>query len=194
MTSILVEGETCWRVRKADRMTVLVDAAGFFEHARSAMLKAERSIMIIGWDFDTRIDLVPGEPKDDAPEKLGKFLNWMAKRRDDLTILPASSSSSSASTSSVGRLESQGRGGVSSGAFGFGVRARVWLTRARRSRRRTGSRRGWGFASAQAPVEDFAWECRLIERARARRGRVTPAHALVRPRRTADDGHRCARS
>lgn len=86
MTSILVEGETCWRVRKADRMTVLVDAAGFFEHARSAMLKAERSIMIIGWDFDTRIDLVPGEPKDDAPEKLGKFLNWMAKRRDDLTI------------------------------------------------------------------------------------------------------------
>lgn len=86
MTSILVEGETCWRIRKADRASVIVDAAGFFEHARSAMLKAERSIMMVGWDFDTRIDLVPEEPKDDAPQKLGSFLNWLAKRRDQLDI------------------------------------------------------------------------------------------------------------
>ncbi len=86
MTSILVEGDTCWRIRKADRVTVIVDAAGFFEHARSAMLKAERSIFVIGWDFDTRIDLVPGAPKDEAPEKLGRFLNWLAKRREDLDI------------------------------------------------------------------------------------------------------------
>jgi phosphatidylserine/phosphatidylglycerophosphate/cardiolipin synthase-like enzyme len=86
MTSIFVEGETCWRIRKADRATVIVDAAGFFEHARSAMLKAELSIMMVGWDFDTRIDLVHGEPKDGAPQKLGRFLNWLAKRRDDLNI------------------------------------------------------------------------------------------------------------
>ena len=86
MTSILIEGETCWRVRAADRAAVIVDAAEFFEHARSAMLKAERSIIMIGWDFDTRIDLVPEEPKDDAPQKLGRFLNWLAKRRAELNI------------------------------------------------------------------------------------------------------------
>jgi phosphatidylserine/phosphatidylglycerophosphate/cardiolipin synthase-like enzyme len=65
---------------------VIVDAAGFFEHARNAMLKAERSIYMIGWDFDTRIDLVPGSANDGAPEKLGSFLNWLAKRRDELDI------------------------------------------------------------------------------------------------------------
>src|SRR4051794_35057712 len=86
MRSVLVEGETCWRVREAERASVLVDAAGFFEHARSAMLKAERSIFLIGWDFDSRIDLVPGEARDEAPEKIGSFLNWLAKRREDLNI------------------------------------------------------------------------------------------------------------
>lgn len=86
MKAILVEGEACWRVVHADRAAVIVDAAGFFKHARSAMLKAERSIFMIGWDFDTRIDLVPGDAKDDAPEKLGDFLNWLSKRRDEIDI------------------------------------------------------------------------------------------------------------
>lgn len=86
MTSVLVENETCWRVAEADRVSVIIDAAGFFEHARSAMLKAERSIYMVGWDFDTRIDLVPGSAKDGAPEKLGSFINWLAKRRDALDI------------------------------------------------------------------------------------------------------------
>lgn len=86
MTSVLVEGETCWKIADADRVTVIVDAAAFFQHARSAMLKAERSIFMIGWDFDSRIDLVPGQAEDEAPEKLGSFLNWLAKRRDDLDV------------------------------------------------------------------------------------------------------------
>ncbi|KAA9384129.1 phospholipase [Neorhizobium galegae] len=86
MTSLLVENETCWRVAGADRVSVIIDAAGFFEHARNAMLKAERSIYMVGWDFDTRIDLVPGSANDGAPEKLGGFLNWLAKRRDALDI------------------------------------------------------------------------------------------------------------
>jgi phosphatidylserine/phosphatidylglycerophosphate/cardiolipin synthase-like enzyme len=86
MTTILREGETCWRIRQADRASVIVDADSFFRHGRSAMLKARRSIFMIGWDFDTRIDLVPGKSNDGAPEKLGKFLNWLAKRQPELDI------------------------------------------------------------------------------------------------------------
>lgn len=86
MASLLAENENCWRISRADRASVIVDAAGFFEHARNAMLKAERSIYMIGWDFDTRIDLIPGDANDGAPEKLGSFLNWLAKRRDALDI------------------------------------------------------------------------------------------------------------
>jgi phosphatidylserine/phosphatidylglycerophosphate/cardiolipin synthase-like enzyme len=84
--SILIEGETCWRIEEADRAAVIVDAADFFKHARSAMLKAKRSIFMVGWDFDTRIDLVPGDANDGAPEKLGDFLNWLSNRRSEIDV------------------------------------------------------------------------------------------------------------
>lgn len=86
MTSILSPGDTCWKIQPADQLSVIIDAADFFRHARDAMLKAKRSIMMIGWDFDTRIDLVPGTSDDGAPEKLGGFLNWLSDRNDNLEI------------------------------------------------------------------------------------------------------------
>lgn len=86
MTTILSPGDTCWQIQPADKLSVIIDAADFFRHARDAMLKAKRSIMMIGWDFDTRIDLVPGKSDDGAPEKLGSFLNWLSDRNDALEI------------------------------------------------------------------------------------------------------------
>ncbi|WP_062472749.1 MULTISPECIES: phospholipase D-like domain-containing protein [unclassified Rhizobium] len=86
MDTILAEGETCWRIARADRLSVIVDAEAFFRHARQAMLKAKTSIVLIGWDFDTRIDLVPGKSTDGTPDKLGRFFNWLAKRNDALNI------------------------------------------------------------------------------------------------------------
>jgi phosphatidylserine/phosphatidylglycerophosphate/cardiolipin synthase-like enzyme len=94
MQSILKEGETCWRIAKADRLSIIIDAADFFRHAKSAMTKAKRSIYLIGWDFDTRIDLVPGNGDDDSkgesgdgwPDALGKFLNALAERKEEIDI------------------------------------------------------------------------------------------------------------
>ncbi|MET0360046.1 MAG: phospholipase D-like domain-containing protein [Pararhizobium sp.] len=86
MQTLLVEQQTCWRVARADRLSVIVDAEAFFRHARQAMMKAKRSIVLIGWDFDTRIDLVPGKSTDGSPDKLGRFLNWLAERNEALNI------------------------------------------------------------------------------------------------------------
>ncbi len=93
MQSILKEGETCWRIAKADRLSIIIDAADFFRSAKSAMTKAKRSIYLIGWDFDTRIDLIPDNGDDKArdsrgelPDQLGKFLNALAERNADLDI------------------------------------------------------------------------------------------------------------
>ncbi|PYE44003.1 phosphatidylserine/phosphatidylglycerophosphate/cardiolipin synthase-like enzyme [Rhizobium sp. PP-F2F-G20b] len=86
MQTLLVERQTCWRVARADRLSVIVDAEAFFRHARQAMMRAKKSIMLIGWDFDTRIDLVPGKSTDGSPDKLGRFLNWLAERNDALNI------------------------------------------------------------------------------------------------------------
>ena len=86
MTSILAEGESCWRIARADRFAVIVDAADFFRHAKQAMLKAKRSIYLIGWDFDTRIRLEPGNPEARRPDKLGRFLNALARNNAEIDI------------------------------------------------------------------------------------------------------------
>ena len=86
MTSILVEGETCWRKARADRFSVIVDAGAFFRLAKSAMLKAKRSIILIGWDFDTRIELTPDSKDDEHPDKLGRFFEHLARRNRELDI------------------------------------------------------------------------------------------------------------
>ncbi|CAD7045462.1 phospholipase [Pseudorhizobium halotolerans] len=86
MASILAEGESCWRVARADRFSVIVDAADFFRYAKQAMLKAKRSIYLIGWDFDTRIRLEPGNPEAQRPDKLGRFLNSLARGNEEIDI------------------------------------------------------------------------------------------------------------
>ncbi len=77
-TSILAPGDTCWRIEHADRAALIVDAQDYFRLAKAAMLKARRSIILIGWDFDTRIELEPGRKTLPGPNKLGRFLTWLA--------------------------------------------------------------------------------------------------------------------
>ena len=83
---VLRPGETCWTVAHADRFGLIVDAADYFAAARSAMLKAERSILLVGWDFDLGIDLVPGEDSAEAPTRLGAFLKHLVRRKPHLRI------------------------------------------------------------------------------------------------------------
>lgn len=86
MKPILAEGETCWRIAEAERFSVIVDAQGFFLCARQAMRKARRSIILIGWDFDTRIRLTPQETEHDGPDRLGRFLEHLARQTPELQI------------------------------------------------------------------------------------------------------------
>lgn len=85
-TSLLRPGETCWSVAHADRFGLIVDAADYFVAAKSAMLEAERSILLVGWDFDLRIELVPGEQSVGTPAKLGAFLKYLVRRKPHLQI------------------------------------------------------------------------------------------------------------
>jgi phospholipase D1/2 len=43
-------------------------------------------VLLIGWDFDTRIRLDPDRRKTDGPDKLGKFLNWIVAERPELEV------------------------------------------------------------------------------------------------------------
>ena len=86
MTDVLKVGRTCWRVEKADRFAVIIDAEQYFLAARDAMLQARKSIMLVGWDFDARIHLARADDKERAPLKLGDFVLWLVKHRPELEI------------------------------------------------------------------------------------------------------------
>ena len=86
--AILRPGETCWRLEKADRAAVLIDAAAYFGALRRSLLKARHSIVIIGWDIDSRTPLVgpDGKAEDDGAAALGAFLSELVARRPELRI------------------------------------------------------------------------------------------------------------
>ena len=84
--SLFRPGENCWRVERADRLSVIVDAADYFRIVRDAMLEAKQQILLVGWDVDPRILLDPTEEEDETPNKLADFIPWLVKRRPDLRI------------------------------------------------------------------------------------------------------------
>jgi phosphatidylserine/phosphatidylglycerophosphate/cardiolipin synthase-like enzyme/uncharacterized membrane protein YdjX (TVP38/TMEM64 family) len=66
---------------------VLIDAADYFAALRASLLKAERSIFLLGWDLDSRTCIRGAvEPDDRAPRELGKLMRWLLKRRPKLEI------------------------------------------------------------------------------------------------------------
>src|SRR5690349_17707985 len=81
-------GRNVWRVEKADRASVLIDAGAYFGALRQALLKAERSVYIIGWDVDSRTPLVgpSGKADDDLPRELGPFLTALVARKPQLQV------------------------------------------------------------------------------------------------------------
>jgi phospholipase D1/2 len=88
LTPLFAPGRNVWRVAHAKRATVLIDAAAYFEAVRAAMLEAEHCIYIVGWDVDSRTQLVgpSGVVTDGFPPALGDFLDALAARRPHLKI------------------------------------------------------------------------------------------------------------
>lgn len=77
---------TCWRRVHADRFALIVDAADYFAQLKAAMVRARQRVMLIGWDFDTRVRLDPeGEPGA-WPDKLGSFISTLVQRRPELQV------------------------------------------------------------------------------------------------------------
>jgi len=78
---LLVPGRNCWRIERTDRAAFLIDGEAYFAAVRDALARARRSFFIIGWDIDSRMELVPGGARDGFPEPLGDFLNAIVAGR-----------------------------------------------------------------------------------------------------------------
>lgn len=88
-TDLLRLGDTCWRVEPADRLAVLIDAQDYFRTLKYALLQARHQVLLIAWDFDTRIRLEPDNPKPRpkrAPDKLGRYFAWLIRKRRSLHV------------------------------------------------------------------------------------------------------------
>lgn len=76
-------------VVEAKRAATLVDAESYFRAFRAACLQARESIVILGWDFNTRACLDFDKCAADQavpPPLLGDFLNYLVQRRRALHI------------------------------------------------------------------------------------------------------------
>ncbi len=83
MSRILEAGRNCWRIEAATRVAFLIDGEAYYSALRSALRAARHSILIVGWDIDSRLRL-PRVGDDRLPETLGEFLNTLVARRDAL--------------------------------------------------------------------------------------------------------------
>ena len=79
---ILRASRNCWKIADASRVQFLIDGAAYFSALGEALAQAEESILILGWDFDSRIQL---KPERDFPN-LGNYLNALAELRPALNI------------------------------------------------------------------------------------------------------------
>jgi phosphatidylserine/phosphatidylglycerophosphate/cardiolipin synthase-like enzyme len=83
---LLIPGQTCWRVVRAEQFAPIIDAADYFRHAKAAMLRAQRRVFLIGWDFDTGVEFERGRKSMLGPNQLGTFLRWLVRARPKLEV------------------------------------------------------------------------------------------------------------
>lgn len=84
--SVLTPGDTCWRVEPASRLTILMENEAYFEALGSALSKARRSIVILGWQFDPRTRLDPDTRAGDRQAEVGHQLRMLVKTRPELDV------------------------------------------------------------------------------------------------------------
>ncbi|MFO7559332.1 MAG: VTT domain-containing protein [Desulfobacterales bacterium] len=86
MKTILEKGKNCWRMERTDKLRFIIDASDYFYFLRETLKNARSSVYVLSWDIDSRIRLVRNGAHDGSPERLGDFLNFLAKTRPDLNI------------------------------------------------------------------------------------------------------------
>ena len=85
--ALLRPGYNCWTVARAERVALLVDAAAYFRAFYQAALRARRSIVILGWDFNSQTQLhFDPVGRDAPPALLGDFLNYLVRHRHGLHV------------------------------------------------------------------------------------------------------------
>jgi hypothetical protein len=78
---ICKQEKNCWRLAAAKRVAFLIDGDAYFSTLAATLERAQHSILIAGWQLDSRVRLTPHKKK--APF-FGDFLHQLAHRNRTL--------------------------------------------------------------------------------------------------------------
>src|SRR4029453_1392874 len=97
---IVQAGKNCWRIDRAHQVFCIQDAADYFKLVRQALLAAQQTVFILGWDIFAEVDLLPAgmdevppkaktneappKAKADAPTRFDELLTFIARQRPQL--------------------------------------------------------------------------------------------------------------
>ncbi|WP_240811610.1 phospholipase D-like domain-containing protein [Brevundimonas sp. M20] len=84
--TLFAPGQNCWRVETATRFAVLMENAAYFSALRSALDKAERSVVLLGWQFDPRTRLHPDIANAGPTDEIGRLLRMLVKSKPQLDV------------------------------------------------------------------------------------------------------------
>lgn len=82
--NILLPDRNCWQKARAEQAAFLIDGEDYFRAVREAITQAKHSILILGWDIDSRMALLRDPPNDGYPGQLGDLLNSVVHTRKTL--------------------------------------------------------------------------------------------------------------
>lgn len=86
--AIHVPGENCWRVETANFVSILVDYGNYYRNLRESIIKAKHSIFVLGWDIDSRIELLRGKDAENEtiPTTFFDLICWKAQQDPNVQI------------------------------------------------------------------------------------------------------------
>jgi len=84
--TVFETGENCWRVTPASRFGWVIDAENYFLALCDALRNAEREILILGWDIDSRTQLIRDEEHPDYPCPLAETLESLVDDKPSLEV------------------------------------------------------------------------------------------------------------
>ncbi|MGE5475873.1 MAG: VTT domain-containing protein [Bacteroidales bacterium] len=87
-TPLAQPGRNCRCVVRADRLGVAVDGEHYFRALHHALRGARHSILLIGWEFDSRTRLLRDDGDDAAacPNQIGALLDHLVRRNPSLRV------------------------------------------------------------------------------------------------------------
>lgn len=86
MKAFFRTSQNCWKRPLAHRAAFLVDGENYFRALHHAMRQAQRSIMIVGWDLHSDLEMIRDGDAGAYPARLGRLLDFLVRKRRALRV------------------------------------------------------------------------------------------------------------